>query len=269
MNSSLWESEDAKQGIYLKDKIRDDVKSLFINEVVKHIEHLDEAYFAGGEPLLMEEHYEILEELIRRGRTDIILRYNTNLSVLKFKDKNVLDLWNKFDHKIQVSASLDHFGKRAEYIRHGTNWDAIEKNMTLLKNHPNVLVTVNTVLSVFNFLTLPDFYHYMFDNGWYTKDDYPFSIYMMAHPSYLSGMVIPSDLKDQGLNNIDKLITQMRNMGFQEDKLTYLHHIRPWATSANTWEHQQNNFRYQINRLDNLRSENFRETFPELAVMLD
>ena len=269
VNSSLWESEDAKQGKILKTKIKEDVKDLFIREVVNHIQHLDEAYFAGGEPLLMEEHYEILEELIRLGRTDIKLRYNTNVSVLKFKDKNVLDLWNKFDNKVLISASLDHYGKKAEYIRHGTNWDNIVKNMELLRNHPNVSVSVNTVLSIFNFLTLPDFYDYMINKGWLTKDDSTFSVYMMANPAYISTQVLPVELKEQGLANIDTLIARLEKAGFVEHQLMYLKQIRTWVTAANTWDDQIYNFRTNTSRIDHLRSENFLDTFPELSKMFD
>ena len=35
-----------------------------------HLDYVEQVYFAGGEPLLMAEHYRILEELLRRGRTD-------------------------------------------------------------------------------------------------------------------------------------------------------------------------------------------------------
>ena len=37
------------------------------------IDNLEQVYFAGGEPLIMEEHYRLLNELIKRGRTDVRL----------------------------------------------------------------------------------------------------------------------------------------------------------------------------------------------------
>ena len=47
--------------------------------VDQHIMDVEEIYFAGGEPLVMQEHYTILEKLIEAGRTDVRLRYNTYL----------------------------------------------------------------------------------------------------------------------------------------------------------------------------------------------
>jgi len=268
-NSSLWEIEDAKQGKRLPIKIDKTVKSTFINDAINHLDHVTEVYFAGGEPLIMEEHYIILEELLKKGRSDVRLRYNTNLSVLKYKDKDVLDLWSKFDNKVFVSVSLDHYGDRAEYIRNGTKWSDIIKNMTLLQNHENLFVSINTVLSAFNFLTLPDFYRYMIDAGWCSNKHHPFSIYMLTHPVFMDARILPPVLKEQGLENINKLIVDMKSQGFQDNTLKYFEQIKDWITSVDLWEKEGHKFKKEIIRLDKLRSEDFVKTFPELATLLN
>lgn len=268
-NSSLWEIEDAKQGKRLPVKIDKQVKDVFLNDVINNIEHLHEVYFAGGEPLIMEEHYIILEELIRKGHTDVKLRYNTNLSVLKYKDKDILDLWSKFDEKVYVSVSLDHFGDKAEYIRNGTKWADIEKNMSLLHQHKNVTVSINTVLSVFNFLTLPDFYRYIINKGWYSNKHSPMSLYMLTHPTYLDARILSPALKKQGLEDIDKLISYMKSIGFSDNNLAVLEQISGWVLSIDQWSAKGQKFKTEIERLDKLRLENFVETFPELKSLLD
>ena len=58
-------------------------------QLVEHIDHVEQIYFAGGEPLMMEEHYNILDELERRGRFDVRLIYNTNFTHTKLKDRTV------------------------------------------------------------------------------------------------------------------------------------------------------------------------------------
>ena len=102
-------------------------------QVDKHINDVEEIYFAGGEPLVMEEHYLILEKLIAAGRTDVRLRYNTNFSHLKFKKWDLFGMWQKFmdDPKghIQLFASLDAVGKLAEVIRDGTEWNNVYQNI--------------------------------------------------------------------------------------------------------------------------------------------
>ena len=106
----------------------DDGKGKLLEEVLSHIPHIDLAYFAGGEPLITEEHYIMLEEMIRLGRTDVVLRYNTNASNIKYKDRDILDLWKNFK-RIELSCSIDHYGERAEWLRHGADWGKIESNL--------------------------------------------------------------------------------------------------------------------------------------------
>lgn len=102
-------------------------------QVDKFINDVEEIYFAGGEPLVMEEHYLILEKLIAAGRTDVRLRYNTNFSHLKFKKWDLFAMWQKFldDPKgqIQLFASLDAVGELAEVIRDGTKWSKVYQNI--------------------------------------------------------------------------------------------------------------------------------------------
>jgi MoaA/NifB/PqqE/SkfB family radical SAM enzyme len=56
------------------------IKDLILNDTLKHI------YFAGGEPLIMDEQWEILNFIIDNNKQDNFeLIYNTNLSVIKYK----------------------------------------------------------------------------------------------------------------------------------------------------------------------------------------
>ena len=50
------------------------------DQLLEHIDYVEQVYFAGGEPLMMEEHYRILEELERREKFDVGLVYNTNFT---------------------------------------------------------------------------------------------------------------------------------------------------------------------------------------------
>ena len=76
--------------------------------------------------LITPEHYVILEEMIRKGRTDTILRYNTNASI-SYKQYDIFDLWKHFD-RIELSCSID-YGERAEVMRHGTDWARVEEKL--------------------------------------------------------------------------------------------------------------------------------------------
>jgi MoaA/NifB/PqqE/SkfB family radical SAM enzyme len=127
-------------------------------QLVPHLDYVEQIYFAGGEPLMMAEHYNILDELERRGRFDVRLIYNTNFTHTRLKDRTVFDYWRRFK-RVAVGASLDAMGPRAEYIRKGTDWDRVERNREeMMRICPEVDFYISPTLSILNALHLPDFH---------------------------------------------------------------------------------------------------------------
>jgi MoaA/NifB/PqqE/SkfB family radical SAM enzyme len=262
--STQWELEDKRNerpGFWVIPKNN---RKELVDEVLEHIEHINIAYFAGGEPLITEEHYIILEEMIRQGRTDIALRYNTNLSNLRFKDKDLLGLWKQFTNGVFVYASIDHYGERAEYIRHGTDWAKVEENFIAVKNIPDLHVQMNTVLSVYNYMTLGEFYQYLVDKNLYSPTDLTYSLYNMITPTEMAAHILPVAYKDQGKNKIIKLVKYLKNKGFNKNKTEKLDEVIPWVYSKHTWDSQKEAFWEETARLDKIRNQDFKKTFPEL-----
>ena len=147
--------------------IQEHAKDLNIDQFVdNNIDHFELIEFAGGETLLMDEQYELLEKLINRGRTDVELWYNTNMSVLSYKGKNVLDYWNKWNpDKLTIFASIDEIGDRAEYIRKGTRWEIVDKNLRTIASQ-KFKRQVNTVVSCLNVFRLPEIIEHLTDIGY-------------------------------------------------------------------------------------------------------
>ena len=92
--SSAWVPDAKKLGltdqekVWSIDSVDDKTNFDFLKDQVDHVERI---YFAGGEPLLMDEHWQILDMLADKKRFDVKLSYNTNASVLTYGKKNVLD----------------------------------------------------------------------------------------------------------------------------------------------------------------------------------
>jgi MoaA/NifB/PqqE/SkfB family radical SAM enzyme len=264
--SSLWAAEQKK----LKANIpivmhADDQSGKLLNEVFEHIDNFEMAYFAGGEPLITEEHYIILEELIKRKKTNIPLRYNTNLSNLKFKDHDLIQLWKQFS-KVEISASIDHYGERAEYIRNGTDWGTVESNLKRIRSFDFIEYQINTVMSVFNYVTLADFYSYMIDKDLFRSTD-KITLFKCMNPPWASAMALPPALKNQGSASINNLVTRLENDNFFSVQL--IKNATRFAESENTWDTLKHKMRFEIAHKDNLRGENFKKTFPELQLILD
>ena len=266
--STQWEQEDLKSGVHYAKIIPKNNNKKFLKDVVDQIEYMETAYFAGGEPLITEEHYVLLEAMIKKKRTDIKLRYNTNLSNLKFKDKDLLTLWKYFDKGIDIYASIDHYGERAEYIRHGTNWAQVEENFVTVKKTPYIRVQMNTVLSVFNYLTMYDFYKYLLDHELYNPKDSTYTLYNMATPPHLTAHILPANMKMIGKYNMEKAIDLLTKNKFKPPQIKQLSDTTAWVFSEHTWDQYKDEFKAEVKRLDNIRGEDFKKTFPELAELM-
>lgn len=268
--SSMWEAEDLKFDLRGPTANNNELPEL-VDEIISHIPHMEHAYFAGGEPLITDDHYVILEEMIRQGRTDINLIYNTNLSNLNFKNKDIISLWEKFDNNVEVFASLDHYGKRAEYIRSGTKWDQIEDNIRILNAVNNVHFCITTTTSVFNYLTLDEFMQYFLDNDLWPNGAWQLN--PVWHPLCFSPVALPQDLKDQARERLQRQIEHcFEVLGNEQAGKSMLHEARNFyhmPESNQIWPDQQQDFIAEIQRVDQIRDENFEDVFPELRSILD
>jgi radical SAM protein with 4Fe4S-binding SPASM domain len=177
-------------------------------QLVPHIPYLEQAYFAGGEPMMMEEHYRILKELVKREMFDVKLIYNTNFSRLTLKDDNVLDYWRLFNN-VSIGASLDAMGPRAEYIRKGTKWDQIERNREdMLTACPTTDFYVSSTVSLYNVLHISDFHRDWVERGLLKAQDW--NINILQGPERDRIDVLPQYYKDQAIDKINQHIEWLK-----------------------------------------------------------
>jgi organic radical activating enzyme len=266
--SSQWEQEDLKRKVPWARILPRNTEVL--SEVLEHVPYMEHAYFAGGEPLITEEHYVLLEEMIRLGKTDIKLKYNSNVSNLKFKNKDIVELWSKFTHPVEMAASIDHYGPKAEYIRSGTDWAQVEKNLLKLRDTPNVRLNLNSVVSIFNYVSYGDFVSYLDQVGILAPDSkIELTPYSMVDPFHLAAQALPLHLKDQGKANLMKVIASMQSLGYRSFQTNILKQGIDWVYAAHTWEQNKEKFRQEVADVDAVRRENFVAVFPELGDLLN
>lgn len=88
-----------------------------LEDALEHIEFLE---ITGGEPFLIDEHFDLLQVLVDRGYSKKIdIHYNTNGTVWP---KRGLELWPHFK-RVEIAFSIDDIGKRFEYQRFGADWN--------------------------------------------------------------------------------------------------------------------------------------------------
>ena len=256
--SSSWATEDNKTGHNKKVFIfaGGENNDTLYDQLKPYISEVKEIYFAGGEPLLMDKHYDILQHLIDTDNTDIKIRYNTNLSSLYYKNISVIDLWKNFSN-IHLNVSLDSWGERAEYIREGTEWDKLVKNIkTVRDNCPHIHFGIAAVISAFNVYTLPEFIDYMLDND-LVDSTTTASFYSLINPSFYSFDILDHDLK---IKILEKLSKRKYNNYIDSQ----VNNVIKQVESSSTNIELQRQFKHYTDYYDSIRNRKFIDTFPEL-----
>ena len=233
-------------------------------QLLPHLDYVEQIYFAGGEPLMMDEHYKILDELERRGRFDVRLIYNTNFTNTRLKGRSVFDYWRKFS-SVAVGASLDAMGTRAEYIRKGTDWERVEKNREeMLRVCPDVDFYISPTLSIMNALHLPDFHREWVNRGLIRAQD--LNVNILQDPVHYRIDIATHEYKQE----IEKKYTEhlewlapldslnRATVGF-ESALNFMNETDNSHLLGTFWQKTQ--------ELDAIRNENILAVIPELEVL--
>ena len=233
-------------------------------QLLPHIDYVEQIYFAGGEPLMMDEHYRILEELEDRERFDVRLIYNTNFTQVKLKDRYVFDYWRKFK-SVAVGASLDAMGPRAEYIRHGTDWAVVEDNRRrMIDTCPNVDFYISPTLSIMNAWHLPDFHREWVERGLIRAQD--LNVNILQDPAHYRIDIAPIKFKQRLRIRYEEHLAWLRpqdtlkraTVGF-ESAINFL-----MSTNNQTLLPR---FREKTAQLDKIRGESLLLTIPELECL--
>jgi sulfatase maturation enzyme AslB (radical SAM superfamily) len=229
-----------------------------------HLNYVEHIYFAGGEPLIMEEHYRILEELVRRKLFHVKLNYNTNFTHTELKGKSVFEYWKQFD-SVAVGASLDDSGARGEYIRKGTDWTVVEQNrQEMLTVCPQVDFYISPTLSIMNAWHLPDFHRDWTERGLIRAQD--LNVNILQDPPHYRIDIASAEYKKQLLEKFTDHINWLQNqdplgratVGFESA-------IKFMMATDNT--HLIDTFWRKTHELDDIRREDMLTVIPELAAL--
>lgn len=231
-------------------------------QLLEHLDYVEQIYFAGGEPLLMEEHYNILDELEKRGRFDVRLIYNTNFTEVKLKDRLVFDYWKKFD-SVAVGASLDASGSRGEYIRKGTDWAQVEENRRqMMSICPDVDFYISPTLSIMNAWHLPDFHRDWVNRGLIKAQD--LNVNILQDPVHYRIDIATVEYKKKLQEKYQEHLSWLApydhlnraTVGFESA-------IKFMNATDNT--HLLPQFWSKTEQLDQIRQENILDVIPEIA----
>lgn len=260
--------EDTKK---IWGRLPDDVKVIkenleTWNEIEPLFDIVEEIYFAGGEPLIMEEHYRILKKLDEMKRYDVHLRYNTNFSQLKYKNLQVNEIWPKFD-SVHLSVSLDGNGPKGEYIRKNMEWSKILENRKKLNPMPkNIYFYINCTLSVMNSFHVVDFHRECLKTGFIETPDH-FRLNILQFPLHFRLQAMPRDIKNRLILHYEKYIEELSKEKHSKSIINDFHSAINFIKSEDL-SHEIENFKKNVFQVDSIRNEKFVEIFPELQEMI-
>jgi len=174
---------------------------VFWEQFREQIPHMQQLYFAGGESLIIDEHYDILEEAIRTGRAkDLELRYNSN--GVEWRE-DLFELWKEFK-LVRFHYSVDDIFERNEYVRYPSEWKRTEEVFHILdkETSDNVEITVACAVQALNIYYIPDFIEWKLTQGFKKINMWPFgaggiNYHFVYHPPHLNVKSLPAWFKDK------------------------------------------------------------------------
>ena len=170
-----------EEHVKLNDQIIDEIGSLSDN--------LIEVMLAGGEPLYHNKHYKFIESLLPNANK-IMLSYNSNLTTLEYKGKNILDLWKNF-RRVLLRVSIDGDRDCYQYVRVHNDLDKVEANIARVIELPNTKVSATCTTSLLNITRLTSVVEYFLSLGTY------FHTSIVQYPRALNPKLLPQELKDK------------------------------------------------------------------------
>jgi hypothetical protein len=172
---------------------------VFWEQFYEQMPNMQQIYFAGGESLIIEEHYKILEHAIEMGYAkDLELRYNSNGVEWR---ADLFEMWKEFK-LVRFHYSIDSIKEMNDYIRYPSDWSRQEEVFHILdtQTSDNVEITIACAVQALNVYYLPDFIQWKLEQGFKKINMWPFgaggiSQHLVYWPAHLNIKSLPVDFK--------------------------------------------------------------------------
>jgi hypothetical protein len=163
----------------------------FWQQIDQHLSDIRYIEFTGGEPFMIEEHFDMLRGIVERGIAhQVEIHYNTNGTQYP---QDAVDIWKHF-RTVEIAFSIDDLYERFEYQRTDAHWLDVERNIGLFKNlraqHPNLQLQCCSTVNVFNIRYIDQL------AWWIVQQQFDFVYWNMMHDSwYFSISTLPDTAK--------------------------------------------------------------------------
>ena len=241
-----------RQGAWPRNKdtnFWDNLKTLLPN--IRYLE------FTGGEPWLIEEHFDLLKYAVEQGYSkNIDIHYNTNAT--QMPGEFDAEIWREFG-RVDIAFSIDNVGARFEYERYGAKWDLANKIIDYVHHSQSTMPNITTQLCFT--INVQNVYYLNELLAW--ADTKPFgSIYfnMMHSPDHMSIQRMTPQAQELVLNKLKTSFWQNKNY------LREIDNVIKFIEQGTGSDGQE--FLEKMQRTDAYRRQNFKDTHPEIAMAM-
>ena len=189
---------------------------------LKSISHdMEYIQFTGGEPLLIQEHYDYLKWL-GENNVDAAIQYITNATI--GVDDYKKSLWDKFT-KLVVDFSIDAVGELGEYMRTGSVWEEQVRNIKSFMDYREERMSNNKILElnfsvtvgILNVHRMHELYEWIYDMG--LGDIVNISINLVRFPEWMDVSQLNDEAKDIARKELNRIKSSNRYSEFHKGKV--------------------------------------------------
>ena len=242
----------------------------FWEQLEANIHNIEHVYFAGGEPMLIERHYDFLERCVEAGAAKhIIVEYNTNMSTLPTR---VTNLWKSFK-QVRVGASVDGMEAVQEYQRSPAKWDKTLDNLRKVDALPsNIVSWLAFTVTAYNVNHMIDFMKWKLSGSNLKRvnstNRRPIITHHVAHhPKHLNVRVLPEEYKKDVTNRFNEFLQWVKDNNYNEHVVKQAEDIVKGVTSymnsESYYDSHWNEFIKYTRQLDSIRNENLLDVEPK------
>lgn len=249
----------------------------FWKDLEDAIPTLERLYIVGGEPLMIDQHYEFLRKCIDADRAkNIVVEYNSNITNIP---QRAWDIWKHF-YRIQVGMSVDAVGPINDYIRHPSKWWKISENMHKLdKAEGDYKIWWAATIQAYNMYNLPTMMRWKIAQNFNRvneKVDWKpvISPHPLHNPDFLNVKIFPAESKKWIAKYFEEQKVEAKEEIFaydflndDEKKMNYKYFCKILDQyvkymNADDYSHRLEKFWHYTNSLDKLRNESLKDVCP-------
>lgn len=259
-------SYDILSGQQAKDALHWGDSEKFQESMIKVLPFARELYFTGGELMLIQTTYNILQAAVDLNVAhDIQIKFHTNTTIWNAK---VMELLPHFKD-VDIICSIDGAENTDDYIRYPTKFsvvnDNLKKYLDLAEQHANIFIAVSAAISWQNVFDLPQFAKWILSFNLPKRPQFRGVYYNLVYfPTFLSFKMIPSQLRTLAIESVIETVhlhdaAQFMTPHIEQSLNALLHVLRQEPEYS---EHERRDLITQTEVLDQTRAQNLKSLIP-------